>query len=355
MPDITNIDTLHQQLFKAMQLEHATIPPYSTALYSIRQGSNIDAVQILRVVLVEEMLHLTIAANLMNAVAGKVDLTVDGFVPFYPTALPSGETDFEVGLGPFNQDTLETFLKIERPAMAPTIQSRHIRHRPDVHHRLATKQMLHLCQCPHDEELRYYSIGEFYAAIREGICYLEEEAKKQGKTIFTGNPAWQVTSEYYYSGGGKLWAITDLDSACRAIDLVIEQGEGEVCQIFSDEGEIAHYYRFQQLKLGQYYQQGDQPGSPSGPKIKVVWDSVWPIATNLKVEQIPEGQLRAVAIEFNNAYRDFLQMLTAAFNGKPEFLMAAVPRMFEFRNYMQQLICNPLPGTCNNAAPTYEI
>jgi len=52
-PDINSIDLLHSQLYKAMQLEHATIPPYTSALYSIHQGDNVDAVQILRVVAVE--------------------------------------------------------------------------------------------------------------------------------------------------------------------------------------------------------------------------------------------------------------------------------------------------------------
>ena len=40
---ITTREQLHQYLYAAMQLEHATIPPYLTALYSIRPGTNADA------------------------------------------------------------------------------------------------------------------------------------------------------------------------------------------------------------------------------------------------------------------------------------------------------------------------
>ena len=68
---ITDIDGLHRHLHAAMQLEHATIPPYLTALYSIHPGTNAAATQIVRAVAVEEMLHLTLAANVLNAVAGR--------------------------------------------------------------------------------------------------------------------------------------------------------------------------------------------------------------------------------------------------------------------------------------------
>jgi hypothetical protein len=54
-----------------MKVEHATIPPYLLALYSIHPGTNLDATQVLRVAVVEEMLHFTFGANLLNAVGGK--------------------------------------------------------------------------------------------------------------------------------------------------------------------------------------------------------------------------------------------------------------------------------------------
>ena len=57
---ITDVDDLRDYLRVALQLEHATIPPYLTALYSIHPVTNADASRILRVVAVEEMLHLTL-------------------------------------------------------------------------------------------------------------------------------------------------------------------------------------------------------------------------------------------------------------------------------------------------------
>jgi len=46
----------------ALALEHATIPVYLTAYYSIRSTTNSDAAHIIRVTAVEEMLHLCLLA-----------------------------------------------------------------------------------------------------------------------------------------------------------------------------------------------------------------------------------------------------------------------------------------------------
>ncbi|MGF9567096.1 ferritin-like protein [Neorhizobium sp. JUb45] len=351
---IKTLPELKEFLYRAMQLEHATIPPYLTALYSIRPGINQDAAQILRVIVVEEMLHLTIAANILNAIGGKPDLTRAGFVANYPAYLPDGETDFEVGIQAFGRQALETFLKIERPAERPdNLQAGNALIR-----RKAVPNGTMLGAHPSNENLHFYSIGEFYSYIAEGIKDLEEQARQSGKTIFTGDRSRQITSEYYYSGGGELFPVYDLETALDAIELVTEQGEGEGDTIYDDDDhELAHFFRFQELFKGRYYQKGDKPGHPTGPELTVDWDGAYPIATNLKVAQIEAGsQLRDAAIAFNRRYGEFLGLLTRAYNGKPNLLLEAVPMMFEFRNMIVELIRNPLPGRPGvNGSPTYEI
>jgi hypothetical protein len=345
--EITSLAQLHRRLYLAMQLEHATIPPYLTALYSIKPGKNPDAVHILRVIAVEEMLHLTLAANLLNAVGGEPDLTVPGFVPNYPSYLPDGETDFKVHIAPFSADLVDTFMKIERPG----------RGTGRLVSRVFPAGATVLGTYPEEEVLHYYSIGEFYAAIQRGIERLENEARLRGETIFTGKRERQVTSEYYYSGGGKLHPVTDLASALEAIRLITEQGEGLECGIYDHEGELSHYYRFDELKRGQYYQKGDQPGRPTGPTFKVEWEAAYPIKPDVKLADLPAGsELHDMAVAFNKAYARFLDTLTHAYRGEPQRLMEAVPQMFEFRNLMNQLVRNPLyEGSGYTAAPTFEI
>jgi len=346
MSKITTIASLQQYLHVAMQIEHATIPPYLLALYSIHPGSNTDASQVIRVVVVEEMLHLTLAANLLNAVGGTPDLTVPGFVPLYPTHLPDGETDFQVDLQPFSKSAVETFLKIERPRKAPTEAARLVS-RP-------RNKLLALGGTPGDPTLDYYSIGEFYEEIARGLKYLHE---KEGSKLFSGEVKRQVTPEYYYSGGGKLFAVTDIKSAHAAVELIIDQGEGLGQEIYNSEHELAHLYRFQQLQLGRYYQAGDKPDAPTGPPLTVDWDAVYPFKCNARLDDYPNpSELYDAAVAFNQSYADFLAFLTSAYNGKPELLLEAVPRMFTLRNKINQLIHNPIPGLDGvNAAPTFEM
>ena len=356
---ITTIDTLKDYIHRAMILEHATIPPYLTALYSLHPQTNSDAYHVLRVVVVEEMLHLTIAANLMNAIGGSPNLTDAGFVPQYPAYLPDGETDFQVNLECFSPCAIDTFLKIERPSLAPTEEQRRVARR--------CRGASLLTACPEDESLEFYSIGDFYAEIKRGFEYLYE---MRGPSLFSGDPARQVTPEYYYSGGGELCAVSDIDSARSAIDLVIRQGEGEGGGIYDSERELAHFYRFEQLKLGRYYQPGDERHKPTGPECHVDWEAVYPTVTNPRIDKYKVSEeLYETARGFNRDYADFLKLLTDAFNGRPQLLLEAVPKMFTLRNGAHLLIRNPLPGSNArtdssaedkpdgpaHAAPTFEM
>jgi hypothetical protein len=347
---ITTIEDLGAYLNAGLQLEHATIPPYLTALYSLHPGGNSDAQHILRVVVVEEMLHLSLVANVMNAVGLAPDLTVPDFVPVYPAYLPNGEIDFEVGLQPFGLNALTTFLNIERPAKAPTAQHR-LLPTPQVSDRQV------LAASPLDPNVRYYSIGEFYDEVERGLRYLDAAYRAEGKDLFSGDPARQITPEYFYSGGGQVVPVSDLDSALRALGLIAEQGEGLGGGIYDSEGELSHYYRFEQLQLGRYYQNGDKGGHPSGPPIQVDFSAVYPVTVNARLAQYPpDSELYAAAATFNRTYADFLAFVTDAFTGRPELLLDAVPWMFRLRDGMNQLLRNPFPGRPGlNAAPTFEV
>jgi hypothetical protein len=346
---ITKLDDLYEYLHAAMQLEHATLPPYLTALYSIHPGTNSAAYHVIRVVVIEEMLHLTLSANVLNAVGGSPDLTRAGFVPTYPASLPDGEKDFTVDLQPFSKDAVETFLKIERPKKAPDEASRLQPRRPMAVQLLAASVT--------QPDYQYYSIGEFYAEIGRGLEYLEGEARQNGTTIFTGESARQVKPEYYYSGGGEVIPVDSLESALDAVNLIAEQGEGLGGKIYDTEDELAHYFRFEQLKLGKYYKVGDNPGEPTGPPVEFDWNAVFPVKKNARLADYPEGsELHSAAVDFNESYADFLAFLTRAYTGQPDLLIEAVARMFRIRDTMTRLIHNPIPGLDGvHAAPTFEV
>jgi len=348
-PQITTIEQLHEYLYHAVQLEHGTIPVYLTTLYSLHPGSNSDARHIIRTVAVEEMLHLSLAANVLNAVGGTPDLTKPDFVPPFPAYLPDGETDFQVDLQPFSRDAVTMFLNIERPDQPADEESRlRPRNRPQRQLR---------ADGPEEFMMQFYSIGDFYAEIARGVRYLHQQYEEGGRQLFTGDPSRQVTQEYFYSGGGELTAVTDLDSAMAAFRLISEQGEGYGGGIYDNEKELSHYYRFQQLQLGRYYQKGDQVGQPTGPPLDIDWGAVYPVMRNARLADYPEGsELYAAARKFNESYADFLGFLTQAYNGHPELLIEAVWRMFDIREDISRLMHNPVPQRHGvYGAPTFEV
>ncbi len=347
---IFSLADLEAYLNAALRLEHATIPPYLTALYSLHPGSNSDAQHVIRVVVVEEMLHLTLVANVMNAVGLRVDLSPDDFVPNYPAHLPSGEVDFLVDIRPFSPAAVTTFLNIERPAKAPTEESRLLPSPENLGRGTV------LAANPLDPSVRYYSIGEFYDEIERGLRYLDRQYQEDGRNLFTGDARWQVTPEYFYSGGGEALAVTDISTALRALTVIAEQGEGMGGGIYDGEGELSHYYRFEQIQLAKYYQKGDIPGHPTGPRLDVDYSAVYPVAINAELADYPPGSpVLEAAEKFNQTYADFLVFVGDAYNGHPEKLLDAVPWMFRLRDDMNQLIRNPFPGRPGvNASPVYE-
>lgn len=345
---ITTVEDLHAYLQVALQLEHATIPPYLTALYSLHPTANADAFRVIRVVVVEEMLHLTLAANLLNAVGGTPDLTAEGFVPVYPSHLPDGEMDFEVGTRAFSRETVESFLKIERPAEADGDVRFVLRERSPI----ALLPVVDAPEDDSDDDLHFFSIGLFYAEILDGLQRLH---RKLGDDLFRGDPARQVGPEYYYSGGAEIVKVTDIESAAAALRVISEQGEGLGGAIFDEEGELAHYYRFQQLLLGRYYQPGDVHGEPSGPELDIDWDAVYPVKADARLADYAEpGELRDAVLALSEAYGAFLARLTEAFTGRPELLVPAVGDMFRIKELAGRIMRNPMPGEPGvNAAPVF--
>ena len=98
---ITTLDDLRAHLQWAIELEHATLPPYLCALYSLEPERNPEAVEVVGSVFAEEMLHLLLAANLLNAVGGAPVLDAPHLLPSYPHPLPHGDGSLRIGLHPF--------------------------------------------------------------------------------------------------------------------------------------------------------------------------------------------------------------------------------------------------------------
>jgi hypothetical protein len=224
-------DDLHELLQNAIRLEHATIPPYLTAAYSLKLGINTQIIGIIFSIAREEMLHMAIVANVLNAIGGRPLIDHEEFVPAYPGPLPMGIAGgLQVGLEKFSKYLIhEVFMEIEAPE--------HPIHFPGA---LATAG--------------FATIGQFYRAIRDKI-------KELGDSIVTGDPARQVIRNAGFPPS-QLFAIMNVDTATRALERVVKDGEGTTALPLDEDGRLAHYYLFEQIVRGRRLIQG--PTAPNG-------------------------------------------------------------------------------------------
>ncbi|MEV6966561.1 ferritin-like domain-containing protein [Hamadaea sp. NPDC051192] len=330
---ITTLDDLRVHLQWAIELEHATLPPYLCALYSLDATRNPAAAEVISSVFAEEMLHLALAANLLNAVGGRPRLDTPELLPPHPRRLPHSDPSLELALLPFGPQALDMFLRIEQPAPpgAPA------------------------------EGDRYETIGQFYAAIEQGLRDLCDRLGEHA--VFTGDPARQVTGGFRHTAG-RLPAIQDLAGALAAVAEIVEQGEGtsrgEVWDgdqdvFHPDRDEVAHYYRFQELKAGRRYQRGDTAASgPTGEAITVDFTAVRPMRPNPRLTDHPLGSpVRVAQDKFNHTYGTVLHLLDETFNGSPALLTVAIASMFQLKAQAQDLMGTP-DGSGASAGPTFD-
>jgi CDGSH-type Zn-finger protein len=306
---ITTVEELQRHLQWAIELEHATLPPYLCALYSIEEGANEEAAEVIHSVFMEEMLHLTLAANILNAVGGEPQLDTPSILPSFPAYLPHSNKAFQVSLQKFSPEAIQTFLLIERPAEHSGLP----------------------------EDNNFETIGQFYEAIEDALVRLSTELGED--VLFSGDPDRQVTDALYYGGSGRILAVTDLASAKAALEEIVEQGEGLQHQEIWDgdrdmfhpeREEVAHYFRFQEIEHGRHFATGDTPQSgPTGDPFTVDWEAVYPMRPNPRTADYPAGSEAREKMEaFNHAYCGVLHLLEETFNGSPSLLAVATGLMY---------------------------
>ncbi|MEA5460765.1 ferritin-like protein [Arcicella sp. LKC2W] len=330
----TELCELHFLVQKAIELEHSTIPPYLTAMYSLIPRTNIGVRTIIHSIVVEEMLHMTISANILNALGGKPKINTPDFVPEYPGNLPMGigGSGFIVGLEMYSKDLVKNiFMEIEEPE-TPIIY-------PTT---LMAKATLPT----------FSTIGIFYKAIQAKI---EEIAPD----TLPGDPALQVTSNFFASN--LLYPILTKEDAINAINIIIDQGEGTDDSPLDEEGELAHYYRFEELYYGRKLVKSPLPPygySFTGASIAIDTSltGVYPLFPNTKTAMLPDGsEAKNRMNEFNSSYYSLLAGLHDVFNGKPNDLDKNIGTMYDIKLAAEKLCAMPFPDKEGyHVGPSFE-
>ncbi len=245
---IQTIASLREHLELAIQVELSTIPPYLYAMYSIDNQMS-DAALLIRSVVVEEMLHAALVANLLLAVGGEPDFASTAYIPSYPGYLPHHKPPVLLELKKASVDQFrETFLVIERPE--------------------------ELGAPPEEDE--FETLGQFYQAVEIALELLDRE-----HDLFTNprverqmaDPNWYAPVRFDAEDSGGLVAVTDFASAIEAIEIIVHQGEGLSDELWADPShqELTHYHKFLQLcdgttPLGTVRDTVDNPATSGFPE-----------------------------------------------------------------------------------------
>jgi len=332
LANLDNIDGLREALQSAIELEHATIPPYLTALYSLKPGGSVEITDRIEEVMIEEMFHMTIAANILIAIGGSPQIAHASFLPNYPTSLPGTIANGNpVPIRSFSIDLVkDVFMEIEEPD------------NPLVFPFKAKIGMGDGISTPK-------TIGEFYRALQDALIAM-------GDTIFDPATAARQVNR------GIAKPVATAQQAKEAIDKIIEQGEGTSSSPLDTTGNVAdnfaHYYSFAEIYHGKKLIPDAQTQfAYAGDPIPFNEDTdVWRMADTPKTEFYRDlGLASAVEAsdEFNKAYTSLLKLLHETFNGTPSRLSAAVSVMRDLPDLAAALFQIPL-GNGLQAGPTFE-
>ncbi len=328
----SRLEELFPMVQSAIELEHSTIPPYLTAMFSFKPGTGSYIRTVIHSIVIEEMLHMTIACNILNALGGSPAINKKDFVPEYPGPLPMGiGGNLIVGLQGYSKEVVKNvFMEIEEPEHPLVLKDKPV-------------AMV-------SAEETYKTIGDFYNALIAKINDIAPDT-------LPGDASKQVTSGFFAKE--VLFPIIKKEDAVNAINIIIEQGEGTESSPADFDSEIAHYYKFEELYKGR--QLIKDPGAPygysfSGDEIPFDPADVQPIFPNTKAEMLPEGsEERRRVDEFNNTYSSLLYGLHRTFNGDPGYLNQTLGLMFDMKLATEKLCAMPFPGkTGFTIGPTFE-
>jgi hypothetical protein len=310
----------------AIDLEFTTLPPYLYAKFSILPDTNAAAASRLDSIVREEMIHMCLACNIMNAIGGTPAINP----PHYPGPLPGDVGgDLILHLLPFSAAAMQQGMAIEEPSQAIDPPQ---------------KDML--------EGVASVTIGEYYERLDAALAALPASAWTPNRN--------QITDAQFFAG--QLFAVNGYADAHRAIDQIVSEGEGTPVSPDNPgspldfENELAHYYRFWEIVQDQVLEKDPNPvGYAWGGPLGVDWHAVYPAIADPETHNFandPPAAQQAQA-DCNAAFTAMVDALTSAFTGTAAGLGIAVRAMFDLRMAAITALNTPLADGNSVAGPAF--
>jgi CDGSH-type Zn-finger protein/truncated hemoglobin YjbI len=303
---IEHREALIYMLCEAAELEHGIMCQYLYAAFSLKQSgaeglseTEADAVTRWRKhifhIAAQEMLHLSLVQNLLSAIGAAPHLSRPNF-PQPASHYPAG---VHLALLPFGEESLRHFMFLERPegmdiedaeGMAAFAKAA-----PAAMPRVQVGEIV-----PRGQD--FATVGHLYRSIEAGFAHLADRLGEEA--LFVGPPRAQATQEYF--GWPELVAVTDVASAQRAVDEILEQGEGP-----RGYWKDAHFGQFVAI-LDEFtqFREANPAFDPVRPVIPV---NVRPSERDTSVPLATDPIARQVMDLFNVSYEILLLMLQRFF------------------------------------------
>lgn len=325
---LTSVEDAWTLLQTAIGVEFGTLPAYLYPLFSIPEGENVEAAAKIKSVVLQEMIHMCLACNILNALGGNPVLTA----PVYPGPLPGdigppGGEPLIIHLLPFSKDAMQQGMNIEQPEEPPDFP---------IHEAL-------LAAAPPET----VTIGQFYEALDRFLATLPASAWIPNRN--------QIDDAQFFAG--QLFPVNCYADAHQAISDIVSEGEGTPQSPLDFQNELAHYYRFGECFHDLVLTKADNPlGYQWGPqKLGIDWSAVYPAipdpGTHDFSKDPPAAQEAQAAC--NRAYSAMIDALQLAVTGNAGQLGIAVRAMFDLRMAAQVALTTPLADPSLVAGPSF--
>ena len=236
---IEHREALIYMLCQAAELEHGIMCQYLFAAFSLKQRTDkgltpeeLEAVtrwrRTISHVATEEMLHLALVQNVLSAIGAAPHLTR----PNLPAPAHHYPAGVSLTLVPFGERALQHFMFLERPEGMALEGAKGI----DAPVHEAVPLMAEGDIVPQLQD--FATVGHLYRSIEQGLVHLADKFGE--RNLFVGPPRAQATSTDFR--WPELVAVTDPASAQRALDTILEQGEGA-----RGHWEAAHFGQFVEI------------------------------------------------------------------------------------------------------------
>ena len=300
---IEHREALIYMLCEAAELEHGIMCQYLFAAFSLKQSTDegltpqeLEAVtrwrRAIAHVATEEMLHLALVQNVLSSIGAAPHLTR----PNLPAPAHHYPAGVNLTLVPFGERALQHFIFLERPEGmalegAPGIDA-------PVHEAVPLMAEGDVVPQPQD----FATVGHLYRSIEQGLAHL---ADKFGEPhLFVGPPRAQATSADFQ--WPELVAVTDLASAQRALDTILEQGEGA-----RGHWETAHFGQF--VRILDEYRRALEANPTFDPVRPVTFATVRHSERDDAAALIGDPVTSQCTDLFNVSYESLLQILERYF------------------------------------------